>query len=483
MPVINGEKYACLSCIKGHRVSGCQHHDRELQHINPKGRPVKQCDHCRANRKTNSLHGRCDCKRDRKGDFKLGDVSGADCACHTGSKCLCGSKKNPGLRVETSMKAKPRLTSTQSESTLTVFANGHHKPVHHRNNAHHNTGMPYKVPHRHTVHGHGPSFGAQHSDSNDSVNNIYGMPAKRRSLDHLGITEREAESEASELYAKPLFAGIATTPTLISGPNSPIDSTLPLHNWPWTRNGLPSAYSTYGSFSTSPSGDYMSHDSDWAIPSAGLQPSWSATDLPLVPEKLVDAVPQPNSHSGDSNRASVPGLSTSSSQSEVGEPNFFGDLDLKSTQTAIADHAWEDAFHYHKSRAYRVLSNASTPPDLRQAPTSVPDTHSRNSLDLDYLRRTSPPVSTELESNYLAQQQQQQYGNPLMDMVPQEKAPATPTSTPFMNTEMESQPRSMPLGPVDEGSTAMNWLNYSDFPSSTFDNTEVPAYSFGDNFS
>ncbi|KAF2452791.1 copper fist DNA binding domain-containing protein, partial [Lineolata rhizophorae] len=61
MPIIDGEKYACASCIKGHRVSGCQHIDRELRHINPKGRPVKQCEHCRGARKSKSHHAKCDC--------------------------------------------------------------------------------------------------------------------------------------------------------------------------------------------------------------------------------------------------------------------------------------------------------------------------------------------------------------------------------------------------------------------------------------
>lgn len=41
--------------------------DRELTHINPKGRPVKQCEHCRGARKAKSHHARCDCgeKKDK----------------------------------------------------------------------------------------------------------------------------------------------------------------------------------------------------------------------------------------------------------------------------------------------------------------------------------------------------------------------------------------------------------------------------------
>lgn len=35
--------------------------DRPLQHINKKGRPVSQCQHCRAMRKSRSSHAKCDC--------------------------------------------------------------------------------------------------------------------------------------------------------------------------------------------------------------------------------------------------------------------------------------------------------------------------------------------------------------------------------------------------------------------------------------
>lgn len=35
--------------------------DRPLQHINKKGRPVSQCQHCRAMRKSRSSHVKCDC--------------------------------------------------------------------------------------------------------------------------------------------------------------------------------------------------------------------------------------------------------------------------------------------------------------------------------------------------------------------------------------------------------------------------------------
>jgi Copper fist DNA binding domain len=84
--IIDGEKWACDSCVKGHRVSNCNHAgmvatpeefcrgqltdvvplDRPLNHIAPKGRPVKQCEHCRDARKSKSHHAKCDCGSKRK---------------------------------------------------------------------------------------------------------------------------------------------------------------------------------------------------------------------------------------------------------------------------------------------------------------------------------------------------------------------------------------------------------------------------------
>ncbi|ORE02782.1 copper-fist-domain-containing protein [Rhizopus microsporus var. microsporus] len=58
---INGIKYACSTCIKGHRSSHCNHVDRPLFEIRKKGRPVTQCTYCRDLRKTKQVHIKCAC--------------------------------------------------------------------------------------------------------------------------------------------------------------------------------------------------------------------------------------------------------------------------------------------------------------------------------------------------------------------------------------------------------------------------------------
>ncbi|KAF8352100.1 transcription factor, partial [Amanita rubescens] len=60
--LISSKKYACETCIKGHRSSTCKHTDRPLYEIKKKGRPVTQCEHCRELRKTKQVHVKCICE-------------------------------------------------------------------------------------------------------------------------------------------------------------------------------------------------------------------------------------------------------------------------------------------------------------------------------------------------------------------------------------------------------------------------------------
>lgn len=63
MVLINDKKFACATCIKGHRVSGCTHTDRPLFEVKKKGRPTTQCQCCKDRRKVagSSVHNKCVC--------------------------------------------------------------------------------------------------------------------------------------------------------------------------------------------------------------------------------------------------------------------------------------------------------------------------------------------------------------------------------------------------------------------------------------
>lgn len=163
--LINGEKWACDACVRGHRVSNCQHYDRPLQHINKKGRPVTQCQHCRSQRKNRSAHIKCDCGEKTTKCIHLGAIEGhrESCCCNHGGRCTCAFKKDadsgasdvtekastatksspassattsaPGLSASgssssSSSKApirRRRANTTRSESTLSIDEHGRHK--------------------------------------------------------------------------------------------------------------------------------------------------------------------------------------------------------------------------------------------------------------------------------------------------------------------------------------------------------------------
>ncbi|KAF7310415.1 Copper-fist domain-containing protein [Mycena chlorophos] len=61
MVFVNNQKFACESCIKGHRSSSCHHTERPLFEIKKKGRPVSQCTKCRELRQSRRVHSKCQC--------------------------------------------------------------------------------------------------------------------------------------------------------------------------------------------------------------------------------------------------------------------------------------------------------------------------------------------------------------------------------------------------------------------------------------
>ncbi|CEI60556.1 hypothetical protein FVEN_g9960 [Fusarium venenatum] len=163
--IIDGEKYACEACVRGHRVSNCQHSDRPLQHINKKGRPVSQCAHCRAMRKSRSAHVKCDCgEKTSKCAHLQPTVDGhtETCCCNHGGHCSCSHKNEPALdtvpesdsereSLTMSITGRPkppgrrrRANTVHSDGVLTFDQHGNHKPAHRTNRASQKCG-PYQL--------------------------------------------------------------------------------------------------------------------------------------------------------------------------------------------------------------------------------------------------------------------------------------------------------------------------------------------------
>ncbi|EPS33907.1 hypothetical protein PDE_08869 [Penicillium oxalicum 114-2] len=204
--LIDGEKWACEACVRGHRVSSCHHSDRPLTHINKKGRPVSQCTHCRGLRKSRTTHVKCECgDKKKKNDSSDSPGDKRDpkqdsvhrCGCIHGQRCSCALKKETKLETvpesglppaqppaPTEAPRKPHLTSTKSESTLTIFRDGHHKPAHKHNDMAHKCGLPYTIPRSHTIH--------------------HTTDAPRRSVEHPPLTQSAFIREPLSLSMDPV---------------------------------------------------------------------------------------------------------------------------------------------------------------------------------------------------------------------------------------------------------------------------------------
>ncbi|KAG2749682.1 hypothetical protein P692DRAFT_20833109 [Suillus brevipes Sb2] len=173
MVLVSDKKYACETCIKGHRSSACKHTDRPLFEIKKKGRPVTQCEHCRELRKTKQVHVKCSCgsqdqgtpgaheaSHSKKGTPKLpataafphglpealetlatllpasddsdhsGETSPTGCRCSSGGPCNCCVPRKPATRrrfsgAEPPKRDKPHTDSSKHHESLSPPLSSH----------------------------------------------------------------------------------------------------------------------------------------------------------------------------------------------------------------------------------------------------------------------------------------------------------------------------------------------------------------------
>ncbi|KUI69180.1 Copper resistance protein CRF1 [Cytospora mali] len=188
--IIDGEKWACESCVRGHRVSNCQHAERPLQHINKKGRPVSQCQHCRSMRRSKSAHVKCDCgEKTSKCVHLQATVEGhrESCCCNHGGRCTCSHKKeqnqldtvpesdsenetssssNAKVSKAVRIRRRSRASTQNSDGMLTFDENGHHKPTYKHTKASQKSG-PYQLTRGHS----NQSTGSTGNRSMDDLDN------------------------------------------------------------------------------------------------------------------------------------------------------------------------------------------------------------------------------------------------------------------------------------------------------------------------
>ena len=250
------------------------------------------------------------------------------CCCSHGARCQCALKKEhldpvpEADAAETSVTPpiaevrKPRLTTAQSESSLMVFANGHHKPAHKHNDAAHKCGLPYKIPRPHSI----------HSPTEVSA---------QRSVDSLPLIRTKGEVPTPSPDST---SSAQQEVRLVRSAHGSPETSRPTTNLPSRRlTPLDLSFSTYETATPSPlRDDYISQASlgfdsyyptpeEQAISSASYNMpvvDWSALDLPLDNGAYSTTYSQPQSFTSfDYSNVGQPGLTTSSS----GEVSEAGD--------------------------------------------------------------------------------------------------------------------------------------------------------------
>ncbi|KAK4549493.1 hypothetical protein LTR36_006490 [Oleoguttula mirabilis] len=405
----DGTKWACQSCLKGHRVSGCNHTDRELTLVPKKGRPVTQCQHCRLERKKRSAHVSCECGevdkphhskekcihlREAEGRAKAGFQEGhpvgspendaahleavaeeQGCCCHHGGKCTCAVLKKDVTKDDNSgtpphgPAVKPRLETTKSEGSITVFQNGHHKPVHRKNHLAHESGMPYKLPTPRACTGQTISAKARRSvDSLALDNDKVFIPSAFASIPVFAPFSAERRLSKSEQPSPKLNGAIDICPSLGIGklnsmdfrdigpaltstgetytftPLEPMSGMADSSFDPWSS--LPSGESSMGMPNNNPFGVWPTNNDFMGMAQPALTTASSGTqsevdEIPLTDEACgfgMPSIQEDNTGSFDFSSA----LNTSSPQSNRRSlpPNFFSASDVM-MPNAIGD--WQQS--------------------------------------------------------------------------------------------------------------------------------------------
>ena len=301
-----------------------------------------------------------------------------ECGCCHGQRCTCALKKehhldtvpeiglpisHPSLPAEPPRK--PPLTSTKSESTLTIFKDGHHKPAHKHNDMAHKCGLPYTIPRSHTIH------------------HPHDMP--RRSVDHLPLTPSGFVQEPLSLSMEPLpqsqqpslqgspqsapAAGVDDTPTSTAsldqvfldkytppsrqaptaekpeGVPNPTSAPATMDKFPLEQivtNVPPLDVSNYTSFPTTTSNSpitcmafqdpfqeqyFTSPDSEYPVGSSGMgAPSVDWSSFPLYSEAPATTSTQTPSYASFDYNSYPSGLQPPSSSGDISEADDFGPL-------------------------------------------------------------------------------------------------------------------------------------------------------------
>ncbi|KAL6714343.1 hypothetical protein ACLMJK_007766 [Lecanora helva] len=237
-------------------------------------------------------------------------------------RCTCSLKKDyldpvpeidpplfPPRRSASS--SKPRLLkSGSSETNLTVFTNGHHKPVHKHNDSAHKLGLPYKIPIPHSVPG--SEYARRSTDS---------LPLIRKKEEaHSQLHESISSAQQEVRLVRSEHGSPEPRPrSFLNGEALPLDL-------PYSMSYPEGVGQFSGDYSQSPpafDNYFTAAEEQPPVHSAGLSMppvDWSALDLDNGAFSSVYSQP-PSYASFDQSNFAQPGLTVSSSPelSDVGD--------------------------------------------------------------------------------------------------------------------------------------------------------------------
>jgi len=245
-----------------------------------------------------------------------------------------------------------RRPRAHTEGGLTIFTNGHHKPVHKHNTMAHKCGLPYVVPRAHSIHGPSPSGLANRSvDNLPHTSTIDALHSESHIKDSMVSAQQEQRMVKSE-HGSPHISAVSD----LEQSNSMLPP-LDISSFPADYNFL----QNMDSFTSLP-------EHDLPLFSAGLSSAsidWSHYDgLDFNNEDFAaSSYSQAASYNGfDFSGIEQPALTTTSTSGEISEVEDFPPFDATVSRPSLVNNRYGsdfDASDLGDIEGYR-LSTASS---------------------------------------------------------------------------------------------------------------------------
>ena len=286
------------------------------------------------------------------------------CCCSHGARCSCALKKEHLDPVPESdsdeasssstpgnEKRRPRALTAQSEGGLTIFTNGHHKPVHKHNTMAHKCGLPYVVPRAHSIHGPSPSGLANRSvDNLPHTSTIDALHSESHIKDSMVSAQQEQRMVKSE-HGSPLLS-TSSNFDLLNGQLPPLDLSSIPGDYTFLQSldgfsAIPDEQPMFSAGLSSASIDWSHYDGltfnneDFAASSYSQAPSFTGFDFSSIDQpaltttstsgeisEVEDFVPRAD------NGATRPPLLNNQYGSDFDNSDFGGDVDGYRLSTA-----------------------------------------------------------------------------------------------------------------------------------------------------